>query len=1601
MTTTTLLDTLASYVPILITRRLASDPTSIAEPIAESLPAAVLFVDISGFTSLAERLAKRGPAGAEVLAHKLNTYFGQLIDLITAHGGDVVKFTSKTLLALWPARAGLLPTLEEDLGVATHRAAQCSLAVQQYLNSYDSTEGVHLSARVAVGTGQVLTLHLGGVYKRWEFVVTGQPLAQAERAGQQAQPGEVVLSPQVWALVKDDCVGQSLATGNVRLETMRSPLPPRSMVAPDLSPETEVGLQAYIPGAIMAHLTAGPGGWPAEVRSMTVLFVNLPDLKKTTSLAQIQTVTRTLQTALYHCEGSINRLSMNDKGVTLVAALGLPPLAHEDDAVRGVQAALDIQAKLGQLGLGGAIGVASGQAFCGSIGNTTRREYTMIGDVVNLAEQLMQAAAQDPLDGLASVLCDEETYLAAQPHIAFDSLPPLSVRAVRAAQGQAEHVAVYRPTIGSMAATSGIHSRIPSLRESEAGHRDALSTGYPLSRGIEDPKLAEPVLEVEMIGRTQEKAILVEGLQALLRSNSSNMVIIEGEAGIGKSRLVEELLQQAITLNVTSFLGRGDPIEKSTPYYAWRPIFRQLFNLDALPLEAWHEHILAQLEAAPELARLAPLLKAVIPLDLPDNDLTAQMSGEVRADNTRQLLVQLLQTSVAQSPKLLILENAHWLDSASWTLLQQVYQLVQPLFLVVVTRPMVDPVPPEYNHLLERTNTHQLRLETLPVEEALMLVCQRLGVASLWGIGMPRLPEPVVTLLREKAAGHPFFSQQLAQALHDAGLIEISKGQCRLAPDIADLHDLDFINTIQEVIASRIDHLASQQQLTLKVASVIGPSFAVQTLSGIYPQQGNGSCLADDLNVLEQLGLISLAASPGHGDAPATGYGEVPATGYGDALAPGHGEVPAPGHGDAPATGYGEVPATGYGDALAPGHGDALAPGYGEVPAPGYGDTLAPGYGEIPAPGHGDAPATYLFKQAITQEVAYNLLAADQRRTLHRSVAEWHERTHADDLSPFYPFLAYHWGQVIEADETEPDLVAKAVDYLEKAGEQALQNYTNREAVEFFNRALNLDARFAPKGEPLSAARNLRRARRERQLGQAYYKLGQLAESCEHLRRALVFLGRPVPTTRGKLMVSLLKQLLQQILHRIWPARFVGCSPQADSILLEAARVYSNLKEIAACTNETVEVVNAALHTLNLAEAAGPSPELARAYAGACAMAGYVSWHALAKIYRYRARETARRVAHLPTLVTVLGVTGLYDVGAGQWTNARDSGEQAVEIANRLRDQCLWATVAMILAKVAYYQGDFAGSAKLWADIGAVASRCGNVQQQHWALAWRAINLLRLGSAEQVAEAITSLEMAVTLTAENVARADKLIPDIGMPRLLSYGLLAVARLRQGQRQSAWQFAEAAVRLMGPSPPLYLPGMGMPRLRGMGMPRLRSMGLPRLRGIGMPRLRGMGMPQLHELEGYAGVAEVYLTLWETSVINSQSPAERRSLVKSARQACQALRKFARVFPIGQPRAWLWQGLYDWLAGKPDKAHRAWYKSLVVAERLAMPYEQGLAHYEIGRHLTPNDPARQAHLKRAREIFTRLEATYDLMCTQTVLNASQPANGHYPNGVNLML
>jgi class 3 adenylate cyclase/tetratricopeptide (TPR) repeat protein len=1342
---------LSSYVPALVTRRLAGRRGALLEPEGDQLVVAALFADISGFTALTERLARTGPSGVEQLTELLNGCFGDLVGLVLDHGGDVVKFAGDALLALWPVG-------EDDLEAATVRAAHCGLAMQRVLPGSELAPGAQLSLRVGVGAGAVCAAHFGGELERWEFLIGGAAITQTIIAKNLARPGDVVLSPQAATQISDLCSGHPIPPGGragaahggaLRITAVALPASAQARARPT-APAVAAALRPYIPAAILARLAAGHSDWLSELRRISVLFVQLPSLDDVAPaiLRQVNGLVRAVQATLYRYEGSFNKLNIDDNGTTLVAAFGLPPLAHEDDAVRAVRAALEIQPALHRMGIPIAIGLASGRAFCGSIGSPLRREYTMIGEVVNRACRLMQAAAAE------EILCDTLTRDSVGARLAFQELGS------RVMKGMAEPVATFRP-----------HGQVSTTARSQL-----------------------------MVGRVAERAVLTERLEAL-RRGQGGVVIVEGEAGIGKSRLVDDLVEQAAIRQLKTLVGAADAIASATPYHPWRPIIETLFNIaDLTDGQARRMRVLDRLSMRPDLLPLAPLLGDVVALDLPADEFIGQLTGQIRADNTRQLLIGILQAAGEERPLLIVVEDAHWCDSASWALIWLVSQHLPQVLLVLAMRSPADPVPDEYQRLRQAQGCQHLRLEALPTQDVVALLRQHLGVTSI--------PQPVVDLIRERAEGNPFFSEELLHALRDVGAITVADGTCRIAVG-ADLQALSLPETVQGVVLSRIDRLAPPQQLTLKVASVIGRSFAYRLLFDVHPIQADQADLPDQLDSLRRRDLVHLESA--------------------------------------------------------------------------------------------EPELAWAFKHVITRDVTYDLMLLAQRRGLHSAVAVWYEQHHRDELPRFYPLLAYHWSQA--SDST------KAYQYQALAGQQALAGGAYQEAVLFLAEALTHDGPTAP-GD--SSHDRFQQAQLQRQLAEAHLGLGGTGEGRRHLDRALRLLGAAPPSTQGKLAASLLRQLSLQLLHRAFPARYVGRGQQRHEPLLEASRAYIRLTEVYWFANDVPSLVHASVRALNLAERDGPSPELARAYAIMCLAAGNIPLHPLARAYGRQAVQTARKAGQLWPLAYARLITSLYAIGAARWQEVEEALKEAEEIFERLGDRRLLGDARTVHGMSLLYRGQFKQAEVVFDEVHRRGSRYENRQQKIWGLLGKSVCALPAGRPD---EAARLLEAAQALLTDHPDRAEQ---------VLVYGLLAVARLRQGTTEAAQRALQTAAGIMA---------------------QLKT-------------------PTAHYLlEGYASLAEVYLSRWEAG----DDTADTR---RDARQACRALRRFARVFPIGEPRARLWQGLHAHLCGRPERARALWRASLAAAERLGMPFEAALTHWELGRH--HSDPLqRQQHIAAARALLRELE------------------------------
>lgn len=438
---------LTAYLPAVVRRHLEKQDmrSELKVPDTHQITVVSMFADVSGFTAMTESLAARGPVGAENLAKYLNSYFEQLLRYVSSAGGDVFKFAGDAMLIFWPENRD--DTLESLL----RRCIQCALRIQSHLHKAELAPGVVLSVKMGIGIGGATIAHLGGVsdgsISRVEYIAVGPALEQAFNSEHQAEAGDVICSPECWTMVRKFFDGESVRAGSDFFKVKGVNLPIKlcsrrpSFTRDDAMLHSR--MKQYVSRAVWPYLDAHDEFWGSELRDVTVLFINLgfceEDLAKMldiSGLQKLQAAFALVQQCIYEYEGTINKFLVDDKGSTVIAAFGLPPVTHENDPIRGILASLAICAALMKLDLKASVGITTGTALCGVVGHQgNRREYTVLGDIVNLSARLMQKAKTEN----GGVITDEPTKLFTQDVLHFEERPEIMVK------GKNDSIKIHRP----------------------------------------------------------------------------------------------------------------------------------------------------------------------------------------------------------------------------------------------------------------------------------------------------------------------------------------------------------------------------------------------------------------------------------------------------------------------------------------------------------------------------------------------------------------------------------------------------------------------------------------------------------------------------------------------------------------------------------------------------------------------------------------------------------------------------------------------------------------------------------------------------------------------------------------------------------------------------------------------------------------------------------------------------------------------------------------------------------------------------------------------------------------------------------------------------
>jgi ABC-type oligopeptide transport system substrate-binding subunit/class 3 adenylate cyclase len=497
-----------------------------------------------------------------------------------------------------------------------------------------------------------------------------------------------------------------------------------------------------------------------------------------------------------------------------VLALFGAPTTREDDAERAVLAALRVVAELedygrevlrgwGVEGFGVRVGAATGRVVVGEVGAGERVEYAAFGDTVNIAARLQSAAAP------GGILVDGETRHAVEQ--LFVWADPLDLEL----KGKAEAVRAW-PVAG-------------------------VRVGARPQRGL-------PGAQTRLVGRGRELGAGREALDAL-RSGRGGVLVVSGEAGIGKSRLLVELQSLAERAGMRWLEGRCVSYGESLPYWPFRDLLRGDWigagaDEAELRVRVGLRRRLEQL-LGEEADELYPYLGALLDLTLePDAAArTAQLSPEALQWRTFEVVGRLFERLAEEAPLILVVEDVHWADPTSVLLLEQLLGLAEssPVLLVLSLRPERDHVSWGLREHARREFPHLVReLDLAPLGDADGELLTAL-------VGDSTLPAELQRRVLAAAEGNPFFLEELVRSLADVGALVHMEDGWRFEHDV----EVEVPQTVEKVILARLDRLSPASHRVVTAASALGRTFAVPLLEGVLEEQP-----ADALHELQRLGLL-------------------------------------------------------------------------------------------------------------------------------------------------------------------------------------------------------------------------------------------------------------------------------------------------------------------------------------------------------------------------------------------------------------------------------------------------------------------------------------------------------------------------------------------------------------------------------------------------------------------------------------------------------------------------------------------------------------------------------------------------------------------------
>ena len=720
--------------------------------------------DLQGSTALAERL------DPESLRDVLDQYFDELGRVLESLGGRIEKRIGDAMVTVF----GLPAPRPDDALRAVQAVAECQATLANLNDRLGRTAGVHLTNRTGVSTGRVIFAEAGAGHR----VLAGEALEIASGLEPIAPPLEALLASTTIeaigaAVVTDPLAPCALKTGAVvsaaRLIGVDAPTESadRGDHAADRcsSCGTRIDVAAE-PAWSWCPECGGPlsvGGLKqASRRTLTIVFADLrPSPSSADMDARRQATVRcfeVLREVLERHGATVEKFI----GDAVMAVFGLTQ-RREDDALRAIRAAIEMQASLDRLNpvlelesgvrLELRIGVNTGPVIAG---DPHLGQRLVTGDAVNVAARLEQTA------GLGEVVIGGLTRRLAGQTVEVEELAPLTLK------GKAEPVPASRVV------------RVASGSSGAAG------------------------LELPMVGRADQLEILLTAFRSAVDAQACRRVRILGDPGVGKSRLVHEFVDR-IPGDVRVLRGGCLSYGEGITFWPVVELIQAASGTAATDAVDTVKAAVAAFVDDPAVAERLWSLAGLTDTPYPVPELT----WAVRS---------MLHRSGIERPTVVIVDGLHWAEPTLIELLDDVVRNLQdaPVLLVTMERPSDAEQGASDDRPSEPTSDAVL-LGLEPLDDA----AAELVIAA--GLGQGALPVALVERVKRAAAGNPLFLEQFLTMLIDDGLLTRQEGGWQVTGDI---EHVSVPPTIEAVLAARIDALDDAQRGALEPASVIGREFS-------------------------------------------------------------------------------------------------------------------------------------------------------------------------------------------------------------------------------------------------------------------------------------------------------------------------------------------------------------------------------------------------------------------------------------------------------------------------------------------------------------------------------------------------------------------------------------------------------------------------------------------------------------------------------------------------------------------------------------------------------------------------------------------------------